>query len=290
MPSPSPVGSAKTARWCDTAPCSASWGAARRGCQPCASAVLGSIARLDDRSSRVALLAVACDEQREIARQTAAVIEENDRVRNPMVIPIAISARHIHLTRAAVETLFGTGHQLTPIKPLSQPGQFACEEKLTIVGPKRRIEGVRVLGPERPGCQVEVSRTDEFFLGLDAPVRDSGDIANSTGCTLIGPAGSLRLEEGVICARRHIHMTPEDANRFGVKDRDVVEVAVKSEGRDLTFGDVLIRVSPKYRLEMHIDTDEANAAEIVRGHTGALVETGARATLIRRGVAFDPAK
>ena len=248
------------------------------------------VARLDDRSSRVALLAVACDEQREIARQTAAVIEENDRVRNPMVIPIAISARHIHLTRAAVETLFGTGHQLTPIKPLSQPGQFACEEKLTIVGPKRRIEGVRVLGPERPGCQVEVSRTDEFFLGLDAPVRDSGDIANSTGCTLIGPAGSLRLEEGVICARRHIHMTPEDANRFGVKDRDVVEVAVKSEGRDLTFGDVLIRVSPKYRLEMHIDTDEANAAEIVRGHTGALVETGARATLIRRGVAFDPAK
>jgi acetate kinase len=248
------------------------------------------VARIDERNSRVALMTVACDEQREIARQTAAVVAERDRVANPRVIPIAVSARHIHLTRAAVDTLFGEGHQLTPYKPLSQPGQFACEEKLTIVGPKRRIEGVRVLGPERRACQVEVSRTDEFFLGLDAPVRDSGDVANSTGCTLIGPAGSLRLKEGVICARRHIHMTPDDAAHFGVKDRDVVEVAIQSEDRDLTFGDVLIRVSPKYALEMHLDTDEANAAEISRGHTGALVGTGAQAQLLRRKVRFDPAK
>jgi len=248
------------------------------------------VARLDERNSRVALMAVACDEQREIARQTAALVAERDRVDNPMVIPIAVSARHIHLTREAVDVLFGSGHALTPYRPLSQPGQFACEEKLTIVGPKRRIEGVRVLGPERRACQVEVSRTDEFFLGLDAPVRDSGDVANSTGCTLIGPAGSLRLAEGVICARRHIHMTPEDAERFGVHDRDVVEVAVHSAGRDLTFGDVLIRVSPRYRLEMHLDTDEANAAEITGGHTGSLVGTSARAQLVRRGVGFDAAR
>lgn len=248
------------------------------------------VARIDERNSRVALLVVSCDEQREIARQTAALVGEHDRVANPRVIPIAVSARHIHLTRAAVDTLFGTGHALTPHRPLSQPGQFACEEQLTIVGPKRSIEGVRVLGPERPACQVEVSRTDEFFLGLDAPVRDSGDVANSTGCTLIGPAGRITLQEGVICARRHIHMTPEDAQHFGVRDRDVVEVAVRSEDRNLTFGDVLIRVSPRYALEMHLDTDEANAAEISRGHTGALVGTGAHAQLVRRKIGFDPAK
>jgi acetate kinase len=248
------------------------------------------ISRIDERNSRVALVVVSCDEQREIARQTAALVAERDRVTNPRVIPIAVSARHIHLTRAAVDTLFGGGHTLTPYRPLSQPGQFACEEKLTIVGPKRRIESVRVLGPERRACQVEVSRTDEFFLGLDAPVRDSGDVANSTGCTLIGPAGQLTLKEGVICARRHIHMTPDDAEHFGVDDRDVVEVAVRSEDRDLTFGDVLIRVSPKYALEMHLDTDEANAAEISRGHTGALVGTGAEAQLVRRKIRFDRAK
>lgn len=248
------------------------------------------ISRIDERNSRVALVVVSCDEQREIARQTAALVAERDRVANPRVIPIAVSARHIHLTRAAVDTLFGEGHGLTPFRPLSQPGQFACEEKLTIVGPKRRIDNVRVLGPERRACQVEVSRTDEFFLGLDAPVRDSGDVANSTGCTLIGPAGQITLKEGVICARRHIHMTPDDAEHFGVHDRDVVEVAVHSEGRDLTFGDVLIRVSPKYALEMHLDTDEANAAEISRGHTGALVGTGAEAQLVRRKIRFDSSK
>ena len=248
------------------------------------------ISRIDARNSRVALVVIACDEQREIARQAAALVADQHRVTNPRAIPIAVSARHIHLTREAVDTLFGQGHALTPHRPLSQPGQFACEEKLTIVGPKRRIEGVRVLGPERRACQVEVSRTDEFFLGLDAPVRDSGDVANSTGCTLIGPAGQITIKEGVICARRHIHMTPDDARHFGVRNRDVVEVAVRSEGRDLTFGDVLIRVSPQYRLEMHLDTDEANAGEISRGHTGALAKTAAEAQLVRRRVRFDSAK
>ena len=248
------------------------------------------VCRLDRDTSRVKLLAVACDEQREIARQAASIVSERDRVEGALAIPIAVSARHIHLDRAAVETLFGPGHQLTPYKPLSQPGQYACEERLTIVGPKRRIEGVRVLGPERRACQVEISRTDEFFLGLDAPVRDSGDVASSAACTLIGPAGQLTLEQGVICARRHIHMTPEDAARFGVADRDVVEVAVDSDGRDLTFGDVLIRVSDRFALEMHLDTDEANAAEINTGHTGALVGTGATARLVRRKVGFDAAR
>lgn len=242
---------------------------------------------INDSSSRVKLLVVACDEQREIASQVCKIVQQRHRVAEDLSIPIAISARHIHLTREAVDILFGEGHQLTPYKPLSQPGQYACEEKLTIVGPRNQIQGVRVLGPERPGCQVEISRTDEFFLGIDAPVRNSGDIRNSAACTLVGPAGSLTLTEGVICARRHIHMTPEDAERFGVKDRDVVEVAVESEGRNLVFGDVLIRVKSSYALEMHIDTDEANAAEINRGHQGALVSTGAIAQLRRRRVAFD---
>lgn len=249
--------------------------------------VAAPVAELHERHSRVALLVVACDEQRELARATVALVCEQDKVQAPRTIPIAVSARHIHLTREAVDTLFGPGHALTPIKPLSQPGQFACAEKLTVVGPRRSIEGVRVLGPERPACQVEISRTDEFFLGLDAPVRDSGDVRQSAGCTLVGPAGSLTLKEGVICARRHIHMTPADAEAFGVGDRDVVEVAVDSDGRDLVFGDVLVRVSPKYKLEMHLDTDEANAAQIERGHAGALIDTAATARLTRRKTAFD---
>ncbi len=248
------------------------------------------VARLDDGTSRVKLLAVACDEQREIARQAAHIVAQHHRVDQDLSIPIAVSARHVHLTRAAVDVLFGAGHTLTPHKPLSQPGQFACEEKLTVVGPKRSIEGVRVLGPERPACQVEISRTDEFFLGIDAPVRDSGDVKHSAGCTLVGPAGTLVLKEGVICARRHIHMTPPDAARFGVQDRDVVEVAVHSAGRDLVFGDVLIRVKDSYQLEMHLDTYEANAAEIEGGHAGALVDTNATAQLVRRKVAFDRAR
>ncbi len=238
--------------------------------------------------SATALLLVACDEEAEIARGVNGVIQDLAKIQTPRTIPIAVSARHIHLTQEAVAVLFGEDHTLTAYKPLSQPGQFACEEKLTIVGPRRNIEGVRVLGPVRSVCQIEVSRTDEYFLGLDAPVRDSGDVKNSAGCTLVGPAGELALPEGVICARRHIHMTPDDATAFGVEDRDVVEVAVDSAGRDLVFGDVLIRVSPKYALEMHIDTDEANAAQIERGHTGTLVQTDATAMLRRRKTTFEP--
>lgn len=244
------------------------------------------VAAIHTERSRTPLLVVRTDEARAIAGATARLASQADRVA-PLAIPIAVSGRHVHLTRDAVDVLFGEGHALTPIKPLSQPGQFACAEKVDVVGPKNTLHGVRVLGPERPACQVEVSRTDEFFLGVDAPVRDSGDVKNSPGIVLVGPAGRLEIAEGLICARRHIHMTPEDAEQFGVKDRDVVEVAVNTDhGRDLVFGDVLVRVKSSYALEMHIDTDEANAAEVRGRIEGALVDTGATATIRKRATRF----
>jgi acetate kinase len=238
--------------------------------------------------SRVHMLVVRTDEARAIGQATARLVRERDRVA-PLSIPVAVSARHIHLTTEAVHALFGPGHTLTPLRPLSQPGQFACVEKLDIIGPKRTIHGVRVLGPVRPKCQVEISRTDEFFLGVDAPVRNSGDVASSPGVVLEGPAGRLELSEGLICARRHIHMTPADAERFGVQDRDVVEVAIDSDGRDLVFGDVLVRVKESYALEMHIDTDEANAAEVQGKVAGVLVDTGATAVIRRRATRYPHA-
>lgn len=242
------------------------------------------VAEISATHSRVRLLVVATDEAQAIAHQTAAVVAGRQRVEAERAIPIAVSARHIHLTREAVGLLFGEGHELTPRNELSQPGQFACEETLTVIGPKRRLESVRVLGPVRSKNQVEISRTDEFWLGVDAPVRNSGDVAGSAGVTLQGPAGSLTLDEGLICAARHIHMAPQDAELFGVADGDVVEVAVNSAGRDLVFGDVLIRVSPKFRLEMHIDTDEANAAELSRSAEGMLVPAMGQARLRRRAL------
>ena len=245
------------------------------------------VAEISAHRSRVALLVVATDEEHAIARGVGRLVRHQDEVQRDRTIPVAVSARHIHLTRAAISALFGEGHELTVYKEISQPGQFACVEKVDIIGPRRTIKGVRILGPPRPKCQVEISRTDEFALGIDAPVRDSGDVANSPGITLEGPAGRLTLKEGIICARRHIHMTPDDAAFFGVKDRDVVEVAIDSAGRDLIFGDVLIRVSRKYVLEMHIDTDEANAAEIRGGITATLAGTERSVRLVRRKVRFD---
>lgn len=240
------------------------------------------VAAISTQHSRTRLLVVATDEQHAIAQETASVVQGRDRVGGERTIPVAISARHVHLTESSIDQLFGFGHKLTPRNELSQPGQFACEETVDLVGPKRRIDKVRILGPARSKNQVEISRTDEFWLGIDAPVRNSGDVRNSAALTLVGPHGSLHLEEGVICARRHIHMTPEDAEHFGVEDRDVVEVALDTEGRDLVFGDVLIRVSPKYALEMHIDTDEANAAELEPGTQGMLMPTGGTARLTLR--------
>ena len=173
---------------------------------------------------------------------------------------VETSARHVHLTEEHIQILFGKGATLTKKKDLSQPGQFACEERVTVVGPKNSIAKVSILGPARKASQVEVSLTDARTLGIDAPVRESGDVAGSAGCKLIGPAGEIEISEGVIVAKRHIHFTPEDAKEFGVEDKQIVSVKIESEGRSLVFGDVVVRVSPKFKAAMHIDTDEANAA------------------------------
>lgn len=173
---------------------------------------------------------------------------------------VETSARHVHLTDADIETLFGKGATLTQKKDLSQPGQFACEERVTLVGPKKSIPNVIILGPARKSTQVEVSFTDARTLGVTAPVRESGDTAGSGACKIVGPAGEVELAEGVIVAKRHIHMTPDDAARFGVCDKEIVKVALESEGRSTVFGDVVVRVNPNFALAMHIDTDEANAA------------------------------
>lgn len=242
------------------------------------------VVELSRNSSRKKIFAIRADEEMIIAKDTRELVKEHDIVSKQRTIPIAISARHVHLTQEAVEALFGEGATLTKRNDISQPGQFACHEKVDLIGPKRSIKGVRVLGPTRPACQVEVSRTDEYTLGIDAPVRNSGDVKNSPSIKLVGPAGELMLDEGLICARRHIHMDPESAEHFGVRDKDVVEVEIDGSGRDLIFGDVLVRVSPKYALEMHIDTDEANAAEIRSGATGMLCETGHSVSLRRRRV------
>ena len=172
---------------------------------------------------------------------------------------VETSARHVHLTEEHIEILFGKGHTLTHKKDLSQPGQFACEERVTVVGPKKSIANVIVLGPARPASQVEVSLTDARTLGVEAPVRESGDVAGSGACKLVGPAGEVELTEGVIAAKRHIHLTPADAEGFGVTDKQIVSVKVESGDRSLIFGDVVVRVSPKFAAAMHIATDEANA-------------------------------
>lgn len=248
------------------------------------------VASFSAEPSRCHLLAVATDEQHGIASQVSQLImKRHCPTDTKRTIPIAISARHVHLTQETVDALFGEGHELTPYKPLSQPGQFASEEMVTLVGPKAEIERVRVLGPTRSNDQVEIARTDEFKLGIDAPVRGSGDVENTPGITLRGPEGEVTLEKGLICALRHIHMTPEDAKAFGVNHGDFVEVAVQGGERDLTFGDVLIRVSPNYKLEMHLDTDEGNAAHLGRSAAGVLVSTEGEAAIQRRRTRFDSA-
>lgn len=186
-------------------------------------------------------------------------------------IPISASVRHIHLCRKDVETLFGAGHHLTPAKSLSQPGQFACEEMITVCGPKGRIERVRVLGPERQETQLEISRTDEFKLGIDAPVRASGKLEGTPGIRLEGPDGAVELEKGVIQAARHIHMTPADAALLGVEDKQIVMVRVGGQ-RGIIFDDVLVRVKESYVLDMHLDTDEANAADLNSNAWGVLIK------------------
>ena len=185
---------------------------------------------------------------------------------------VETSARHLHVSQKDLEILFGEGYTLTPKKDLSQPGQFACEERVDVVGPKKTIPGVSILGPVRPDTQVELSLTDARSIGVAAPIRESGDIAGSGACKLVGPKGEVEITEGVIAAKRHIHMTPEDAEVFGVKDKDEVSVRIDNNGRGLVFGEVVVRVSPSYALAMHIDTDESNAACVAPGTMGTVIK------------------
>ena len=173
---------------------------------------------------------------------------------------VETSARHVHVTEETLKVLFGEGATLTKKKDLSQPGQFSCEERVTVVGPKKALERVSILGPVRKADQVELSLTDARSIGVDAPVRESGDVAGSGACKLVGPCGEVELKEGVIAAKRHIHFTPEEAAEAGVEDKQIVSVKIESDGRSLVFGDVVVRVSPKFAAAMHIDTDESNAA------------------------------
>ncbi len=184
---------------------------------------------------------------------------------------VEVSARHIHITQEHLEILFGKGYQLTPKKDLSQPGQYACEERITVVGPKKELANVSILGPTRPATQVELSLTDARSIGVAAPVRESGDIAGSGACKLVGPCGEVEISEGVIAAKRHIHLTPADAEAMGVEDKQIVNVKITSDGRSLTFGDVVVRVSPKFSAAMHIDTDESNAAALPRDCMGEII-------------------
>jgi len=198
----------------------------------------------------------------------------------PKVVPVAVSARHVHLSRADCDRLFGAGHELRPARDISQPGQWAAEETVNLVGPKGRIDGVRIIGPLRKESQVEISRTDEFKLGIDAPIRMSGELDGTPGIVVEGQLGPIPLDHGVIQAQRHIHMSPVEAVSFGVANHEEVQVRVTDHAglRATIFDDVVVRVSPDYELEMHLDTDEANACDWQPGGVGHVI----RKTL-RRG-------
>ncbi len=184
---------------------------------------------------------------------------------------VETSARHIHVSRRVLDILFGEGYELTNKKDLSQPGQYACEERVQVIGPKGSFPGVSILGPVRPETQVELSAGDARSLGLKAPIRESGDLEGSAGCKLVGPKGEVEIKDGVIVAKRHIHMTCADAEKYNLKDKDVVSVKVETDGRSLIFGDVVVRVSDSYALAMHIDTDESNAASCTPGLLGDII-------------------
>jgi putative phosphotransacetylase len=187
---------------------------------------------------------------------------------------VETSARHVHVTKEDFEKLFGAGLSLTAKKDLSQPGQFACEERVEVVGPKKSIPGVSILGPFRAESQVELSLTDARSIGIAAPVRESGDTAGTPGCVIKGPAGEITIDHGVIAAKRHIHLTPADAAELNVKDKDIVWVKLSTDGREAILGDTVIRVSDKFARAMHIDTDESNAVSAGRDQTGVIVEIG----------------
>ena len=208
------------------------------------------------------VLVVATDEERMIAREVVRTIAGPSAARQGVsggTIPIGVSVRHVHLSRADCDVLFGAGYELTPKRPVSQPGQFVCRETVDLVGAKGEILRVAIINPLRAETQVEVARTDGITLGVDAPLRESGKLTGTPGIALRGPAGTLNLTHGVIMAQRHVHMHPDDAKRFGVKDKSVIKVRVDGD-REMVFGDVIVRVNKDYALDMHVDTDEANAA------------------------------
>lgn len=184
---------------------------------------------------------------------------------------VETSARHVHVSRRVLDILFGEGYQLTKKKDLSQPGQYACEERVAVIGPKSSFPAVSILGPERKETQVELSASDARSIGVKAPIRESGDLEGSAPCKLVGPKGEVELKDGVIVAKRHIHMTPDDAEKFGTTDKQIVSVKVETDGRSLVFGDVVVRVNPTYALAMHIDTDESNAASCTPGLMGEVI-------------------
>jgi len=187
------------------------------------------------------------------------------------MIPVGLSNKHLHLSKEHLDILFGEGYELTKFKDLSQPGQFAANEKVDVVGPKGTLKGIRVLGPTRKETQVEISLTDSFVLGVNPPVRDSGDLIDSPGAKIVGPNGEVVIEKGIIAASRHIHMHTSDAEKFGVADKDVVSVRVGGK-RGLVFENVIARVNPEYALELHLDIDEGNAAGLKNGATVELVK------------------
>lgn len=184
---------------------------------------------------------------------------------------VEISARHVHVTQQDLETLFGAGFELTVKKELSQPGEFASGQKVDIVGPKRVLQGVSILGPVRKATQAEISLTDARSIGVEVPVRESGDIAGSAGCTLVGPSGSVELKEGLIAAKRHVHLDTKTAEAFGLENKQVVGVKIDTPDRPLTFDNVVVRVNDSYAPAMHLDTDEGNAAGIVGECYGEII-------------------
>lgn len=196
-----------------------------------------------------------------LIRMVAQKVVEKINEYNTFKIPIGVSNRHVHVSQEDLETLFGQGYQLTKKSDLKQPGQYACNETVTIRGPKGEFDRVRILGPVRPQSQIEIAKTDSFRLGVRPPIRESGDLNGSPGLEMIGPSGTVSLPQGAIVALRHIHMRPEQAAALGVKDKDLVEVETFGE-RSGVFGDVLIRVSENFQMEMHVDVDEANACSL----------------------------
>jgi len=240
------------------------------------------VAEISAGHSRVRALVVATDEELRIAEQTAKVVAGLTAVGSPAPIPVAINSRHVHLDDEALAALFGEGVELTPRRELTASGQFLCAETVDLIGPRSAIEDVPVVGPLRPQPQVEIGRRDEYRLGVDAPVRSSGNLAGSAPITLRGPAGRVDLREGLIQPRRHVHMTPEGAVRYAVEDGDEVALDVVGGPRPVTYRDVLVRVEPDARLELHVDPDDAELADLEPVADYLDVVPGARARLVSR--------